>query len=254
MQAVAHGWKPDRMKGPSRSVAKEFVAADEKKMALGGLLSVMQNPEERGELRRRGGAGMRPIIPQLDKGGNEAMMREGIDLAPGYQMGGLAQFRGRGPQQLQRGRGRRGPDPRMMAMMRRRQMQQAGGRRGAPPGGAARRGRMPFRPPGGGRVQPGGPGGQMPGRQMLSPPSNPTRAMSPTQGSQPGPSPGDARMPGGRAMPYRGMMQKMRGMQRGQPQGNRIGTGDQQGGLARAMQTQTGRPPISRRMAFPGTR
>ena len=30
MRAVAHGWKPDRMKGPSRKVAKEFVAADKK--------------------------------------------------------------------------------------------------------------------------------------------------------------------------------------------------------------------------------
>lgn len=86
------------------------------------------------------------------------------------------------------------------------------------------------RPGAGGRVQPGGPGGMPGGRQMLTP--------------------ADARMPGGRAMPFRGLMNKMRG----RPQPNRIGTGDQQGGLARAMQTQTGRPPISRRMAFPGTR
>lgn len=28
MQAVAHGWHPDRFKGPSEAVAKEFVAAD----------------------------------------------------------------------------------------------------------------------------------------------------------------------------------------------------------------------------------
>lgn len=34
--------------------------------------------------------------------------------------------------------------------------------------------------------------------------------------------------------------------------GNRIGMGDQQGALARAMQVQTGRPPISRRQPFPG--
>jgi len=31
MQAVAHGWKPDQMKGPSKAVAKEFVKADQKK-------------------------------------------------------------------------------------------------------------------------------------------------------------------------------------------------------------------------------
>jgi len=30
MRAVAHGWKPDRMKGPSRAVAREFVEADKK--------------------------------------------------------------------------------------------------------------------------------------------------------------------------------------------------------------------------------
>lgn len=30
MRAVAHGWKPSRIKGPSRKVAKEFVAADKK--------------------------------------------------------------------------------------------------------------------------------------------------------------------------------------------------------------------------------
>jgi hypothetical protein len=31
MKAVAHGWKPDQMKGPSKAVAKEFVKADQKK-------------------------------------------------------------------------------------------------------------------------------------------------------------------------------------------------------------------------------
>lgn len=30
MRAVAHGWKPDRIKGPSRAVAQEFVEADKK--------------------------------------------------------------------------------------------------------------------------------------------------------------------------------------------------------------------------------
>jgi len=37
MRGVAHGWKPDRIKGggPSKAVAKEFVAADQAK-AKGG--------------------------------------------------------------------------------------------------------------------------------------------------------------------------------------------------------------------------
>lgn len=31
MAAVAHGWHPDRIKGPPVSVAKDFVAADKRK-------------------------------------------------------------------------------------------------------------------------------------------------------------------------------------------------------------------------------
>lgn len=33
MAAVAHGWKPDRVKGPPVSVAKEFNAADQARRA-----------------------------------------------------------------------------------------------------------------------------------------------------------------------------------------------------------------------------
>ena len=67
-------------------------------------------------------------------------------------------------------------------------------------------------------------------------------------------SPEDTMMSGGQAMGLRGMLQKRQMNQPGGPGQNRVGTGDQQGGLARALQTSTGRPPISRRMAFPGTR
>lgn len=35
MRAVAHGWKPDRFKGPPVKVAKEFAAADERKKKNG---------------------------------------------------------------------------------------------------------------------------------------------------------------------------------------------------------------------------
>lgn len=31
MRAVAHGWKPKGFKGPSVAVAKDFMAADQKK-------------------------------------------------------------------------------------------------------------------------------------------------------------------------------------------------------------------------------
>jgi hypothetical protein len=87
-------------------------------------------------------------------------------------------------------------------------------------------------------VQPGGPGGMVPGRQMLG-----------------ATGPGGAGMPGANAPPsLRGHLQKQQAMQRQTAGGNRVGMRDQQGGLARAMQTQTGRPPISRRAAFPGSR
>lgn len=33
MRAVAHGWKPDRFRGPPVMVAKEFAAADKAKKA-----------------------------------------------------------------------------------------------------------------------------------------------------------------------------------------------------------------------------
>ena len=33
MAAVAHGWKPDRIKGPSKAVAREFNQADKGKPA-----------------------------------------------------------------------------------------------------------------------------------------------------------------------------------------------------------------------------
>lgn len=211
--------------------------------AMGGLLSALQNPEERGELRRRKGYGMRPVIPQLDGGGNEAQMRAGIEENPGYQMGGLARMaamrrpgssmrrgmpggRGRFGRGMPTG-GRRPMNPQMMQRMK--QLQQ----------------RARMAPRGGGGMQAGGPGGipgmarpgVMPGRQMV----------------------GGEGIPGGPRVPpnLRGFLQKQRMMNRpggmGQ-QRKQVGMGDQQGGLSRAMQTQTGRRPISRRAAFPGSR
>jgi len=48
MRAVAHGWKPDRMKGPPRKVAKEFVAADKKAkgMQYGGYLRAIRESKD----------------------------------------------------------------------------------------------------------------------------------------------------------------------------------------------------------------
>ena len=157
-----------------------------------------------------------------------------------FQMGGLAAMGAMGRRAMRR------PSGQMNPQMRQRMMQAAAQRRGGP--GRMRgndmrrptpqmRQRMMQKQVGMGRppmAQPGGPGGQPPGRGMINP--------------------GDARMPGGQAMPLRGLQQKMRAMGRRSPGGNRVGMQDQQGGLSRAMQSQTGRPPISRRAAFPGSR
>ena len=37
MRAVAHGWRPDRIKAPPVSVARDFVEADERKAMLAAL-------------------------------------------------------------------------------------------------------------------------------------------------------------------------------------------------------------------------
>lgn len=206
------------------------------------------------------------------------------------QMGGALNFlrQGRVPpmQQAQRGQppgGGMGIDMGMQKFLRRGQV--PGG--GQPPGGGVPM-RGVGRPPGMGR--PGGGGSDyqrmlqqrqqqatapgaggarpdvMPGRQFMPTPGGggPTAGspfkpegipFNPTGG-------GGAGMPGGgfggrgRGQNLRGLMQRMQQqrMQQQQTGGGRprIGSGDQQGALARASQVQTGRPPISRRQAFPG--
>ncbi len=77
-------------------------------------------------------------------------------------------------------------------------------------------------------------------------------------GAQADLGPGGGGIPGGPRVPpnMRGHLQKQRMMNR--PPANvgggvnRVGQQDQQGGLARALQRGTGRPPMSRRAGFPG--
>jgi len=77
-------------------------------------------------------------------------------------------------------------------------------------------------------------------------------------GAQADLGPGGGGIPGGPRVPpnMRGYLQKQRMMNR--PPANvgggvnRVGQQDQQGGLARALQRGTGRPPMSRRAGFPG--
>lgn len=179
--------------------------------------------------------------------------------------------------QMAQGRGR-GRSPQRQ-MMQQRMAQQRGGQGRVGPMRGPQRMQMPGR----GMARPGGPGGMPGGRGQIfgggrgiqaqrrddpsthlppgmgpgsggpmAPGGRPLDMSQIGRGRGPGATPDDARMPGGRAMPLRGFQQKQAMQRRGNLGGNRVGPADQQGGLARAMQKQTGRPPISRRSAFPG--
>ena len=54
MRARAHGWKPDRIKGPSVKVAKEFVAADKKAKGYlkGGTIKRLRKKAQRKLLKK----------------------------------------------------------------------------------------------------------------------------------------------------------------------------------------------------------
>ncbi len=114
-----------------------------------------------------------------------------------------------------------------------------------------------FRPPAGG--VPPSMRGLPPRAGGIPPRMEPPRAGGTVLG-QPlptGPAPGGG-IPGGPRVPpnQRGYLQRQRMMNRPPPNVgggvNRVGMQDQQGGLARALQRGTGRPPMSRRAGFPG--
>lgn len=96
------------------------------------------------------------------------------------------------------------------------------------------------------------------GRRGRGPPPRRMMPQRPQAMGQPpgGGAGGGGGMPGGPRVPpnLRGMLQRQQMDNRPAPGpgGNRIGGGDQRGAMARARQSQTGRPPISRRSAFPG--
>lgn len=147
-----------------------------------------------------------------------------------YQVGGLAQAQGR------RGGGFRPPRGGVPPSM-----------RGLPPRAGGIPPRMaPSAAPAGQRFAGGSPGFYAPG--------GPGRG----GGAQADLGPGGGGIPGGARVPpnIRGHLQKQRMMNR--PPANvgggvnRVGQQDQQGGLARALQRGTGRPPMSRRAGFPG--
>jgi hypothetical protein len=206
-------------------------------------------PQMRGAMPRRGG-----IPPQMQ------------GRPP---MGGGMPWRGAPPPRAMPGGGQgmtapwQGPGPNPMG----------GGRgmpRGMPPGKGPGRTSPPMMPPGGGNL-PGPrdrvhPTQRMGGRDLMSRLRNQTQRFQKPSGYDPRggpiappPGKGPGGVTGGPMIPpnLRGHMQRQRMMNRPRrgvpgPAGaggppNRVGMSDQQGGLARALQKGTGRPPMSRR-------
>ena len=118
--------------------------------------------------------------------------------------------------------------------------------------------RAPFRPTRGG--VPPSMRGQTPRAGGLPHPLDAAVRPVPGQALPGGPPSGGGGIPGGPRVPpnRRGYLQRQRMMNRPPANvgggANRVGMQDQQGGLARALQRGTGRPPMSRRTAFPGGR
>jgi len=292
MRAVAHGWKPSRMKGPSRKVAKEFAAADKKvkRFQYGGLygspedLTFMDGAEGNwlGNYPTTYPTYQPPQVTQPQapsaplyetswpsgepEGGSFYEEDPGAPIFPGDPGGG-------GPAPQPPPPSVTTPPPpvetlpppvaqpppvqtpvasRNYAQPSRYSEQaaahQARIRAMIGAGGAARGGYM--------GMQAGGPvGGLGQVAQRQRAPGVGTRPPMRPGGQPPGAGgPGGVGIQGGAPPSLRGHLQKLRAQQRTTPGGNRVGMRDQQGGLARAMQTQTGRPPISRRAAFPGSR
>lgn len=223
MRARAHGWKPSRMKHmPSRAVAEEFVQAkdrEKERKQYGGLL--------RSRMKRIGRGFERMPIEQLRT--REDFLRslaERVDPNTGLPSMGIL------PEVARRVVAERLEPPTMGSP-------EFGGGLGAAVANPVR------------TIQPiGQPGGLLATVGGASPRDfygAPTRSPYPSLG-------GGAGMEVNLGAPpsMQGYLQKIRMLARRQAARPRIGMGDQQGALARAKQTQTGRPPISRRYGFPG--
>ncbi len=191
MRAVAHGWKPSRIKGPTRAVAKEFVDADKRRdkvtgyqfggpamgPAMRGAGRMMQQyrgvPPQRGALTQGAPGGLHPGARGPGGGGFLSRFRQqrgqqpGQPLHPGAQGPGGGGFMSRLRQMMEQQRGQQpgpvgnpgGPSPPYMPPG-------GGGGVGLDPyseGELRRRGpRGPLAPGGGGgplQLPRGGPGG-----------------------------------------------------------------------------------------------
>jgi hypothetical protein len=206
--------------------APQLIEEEPVEMQGGGLAQAMG--QQRGSMGRRGSPQMMQAMQRRTGRGGRGRGRQR------QMMQQMAQRRGRGRSPMGRGRGAQ--QQQVMQQM----AQQRGGQGRVGPMRGPQRMQMPGR----GMARPGPLGGMPGGGRGIQ--------AQEAERMGPGSTPDDARMPGGRAMPLRGFQQKMAMQRRGNLGGNRVGSADQQGGLARAMQKQTGRPPISRRSAFPG--
>ena len=246
MRAVAHGWKPKNPRGrlPSRAVAEEFVEKKDRKQ-LGGL--ALATPAVRRAARRQATP---PPGDDRTEAQREAYLRMSQLPIPTSPETGMPGFFGgmfqNIAQQAQQRLGQLDPTPGGAAPDFRSQL--TPGFRPFTPGVSDMR-PAPTKTVGmgqpGGLAQAGGPGGQVPGRgPMMRDPSQSFYGRSPAL---------EGMMGGPRIPPaLQGYLQMMRMRQRPGGGGNRIGMGDQQGALARALQRGTGRPPMSRRRSFPG--
>lgn len=145
MRAVAHGWKPDRIKGPTRAVAQEFVDADKR----------------RGKVEGYQFGGMVPAIGTAYRAAMNRMPYRGVPpQRGGLTMGGgqglTAPWQGPGPSPMDPGWGRGGGGRfggplRAMRQLMMQRRQPGGGGFGRYPGGSG-----PFVPPRGGDGLPPG--------------------------------------------------------------------------------------------------
>ncbi len=161
MQAVAHGWKPSRIKGPTRAVAREFVQADKREKGRGGMTGYrygghtdMKYYDGGGVEGYQYGGGVSPAISAAYRG--IPPQRGGI-MQGGGGTGGVV------PPWMQQGGGGRGGA--LAQMMQRMQQQRGGLHPGAQGPGGGFLSRFAQQTPG----QPLHPGARGPGGGMTSP-------------------------------------------------------------------------------------
>lgn len=208
MRAVAHGWKPSRIKGPTRTVAKEFVDADKRRdevtgYQFGGGVPYRGVPPQRGMISRGAGGDPREMAGrmrgQMPRGG-------GYGRAGGVPgtIGGFGGYQGQGRSPFGGGMPQGGALRQMMQQMQMQQMRggQPGGGRFVGGPGAGRPVPRPAQPRGGaaGRMaqaqnrfgalrQAGGPGGGVMGKmtpQIPGRPNVPGRRIAGPPGKYPG--------------------------------------------------------------------